>query len=115
MHISVLQKEIHAIAVEKGWHDKTKPRTIGDLIALCHEELSEALRCYRNHPDITQIWYGDDIDGHEKPEGFVIELADCVIRILDMAELYQLDLEDAIIDKIRYNKTRGHRHGNKTI
>ena len=36
-----LEKEIHQNAVEHGWWDE--PRTFGEIVALCHSELSEAL------------------------------------------------------------------------
>ena len=41
MVLSELQREAHAIAKDNGWWDE--PRTFGDLIALVHSELSEAL------------------------------------------------------------------------
>ena len=44
-----------------------------------------------------------------------MELADCVIRIADMAELLGIDLEGCIRVKMEYNKTRPHRHGGKAI
>jgi NTP pyrophosphatase (non-canonical NTP hydrolase) len=42
-------------------------------------------------------------------------MADVVIRIMDMAGYYGIDLEQAIIDKIKYNKTRPYKHGGKVI
>ena len=45
MDLAELQKEAHAIAKEHGWRDEEY--AFGDLIALVHSELSEALEAYR--------------------------------------------------------------------
>lgn len=109
LSIHELQKEAFATAEEKGWHDK--PRTTGDLIALCHSELSEALEAHRSGESMGVTRSGFT----KKPEGFVVELADCMIRILEMAEIYGLDLEYALKVKMAYNKTRPYRHGGKAL
>jgi len=61
-------------------------------------------------------------DGHEvrwaskiKPEGVPSELADIVIRALDAAGAWGIDLEAIIDEKLAYNITRGHRHGGKAV
>ena len=104
-------KEVHRNAKEKGWHDEE--RSFGELIALCHSELSEALEEHRNHKDFKEVYFNPDKP--DKPEGIPIELADTVIRIMDMCGLYGIDLQEAIAVKIRYNKTRPIRHGGKKI
>src|SRR3990172_10627417 len=101
MTITELQKEIHDTANSKGWWDA--PRNIGELIALCHSELSEALEEIRSGSNPVHIDY--EIESR-KPIGFPIELADVVIRILDIAGGLGIDLEQAMHVKMAYNKTR---------
>jgi hypothetical protein len=48
-----------------------------------------------------------------KPEGCVVEFADCIIRIADFCHVKGWDLEAAIKEKMEYNKTRPHKHGGK--
>jgi len=94
--------QIHELAKEKGWWDK--PRNFGELIALTHSELSEALEASRqdfNKPSAK-------IPGFTEIEE---ELADVYIRILDMATHYNLKLGEAVLAKLDYNAGRPHRHG----
>lgn len=47
-------KEIHENAVAHGWWDEE--RSFGDIVALCHSELSEALEEYRtSRPDTDNL------------------------------------------------------------
>jgi NTP pyrophosphatase (non-canonical NTP hydrolase) len=119
-----LRDEIHQNAVEHGWWQEE--RSFGEIIALCHSELSEALEEYRNGHEPDELYfrdkdnpnieiYGGDWDGINKPEGVAIELADCIIRILDYCGKAGIDIEEAIRIKHEYNKTRPHRHGGKKI
>lgn len=50
-----------------------------------------------------------------KTEGIPSELADTVIRIFDLCGYYGIDLETAILEKMKYNKVRPYRHGGKII
>ena len=88
-------------AKSKGWWDAE--RNNGELIALMHSELSEALEAMRN-PDKL-----DDHLPHLDPVG--VELADCCIRIFDYCGQRGIDLERCIAEKMAYNATRPHKHG----
>jgi NTP pyrophosphatase (non-canonical NTP hydrolase) len=50
-----------------------------------------------------------------KPEGVPSELADVIIRVLDIADAYGLNIGDAVIEKLNHNATRGLHHGGKAI
>lgn len=96
-----MQDQIHQLAVDKGWWETD--RNDGECIALMHSELSEALEALRK---------GNPVD--EKCDNFrnlAVELADCVIRIMDYCGARNIPLADAIVAKYEHNKTRPHKHG----
>lgn len=55
----VFAKEVHENAVNHGWYDEE--RSFAELIALCHQELSEALEEYRKWRDSTELSVGGQI------------------------------------------------------
>ena len=132
MNINEFAKEVHQNAVEHGWWDE--PRTFGEIVALCHSELSEALEEYRaGRPMVWHACMHDELPcdketcdayekGHcsglqveDKPEGIAVEMADCIIRILDWAGKEGLDMDAIVREKMEYNKTRPYRHGGKVL
>ena len=91
MDLKALQKEAHAIAKDHGCWDEE--RTFGDLIALVHSELSEALEAYREK-HIWTDWRQLQTYPNGQPRGVASELADVVIRVANMAEWYGVVLSE---------------------
>ena len=74
-----------------------KERNTGELLMLCVSELAEAMEGHRkNLPD----------DKLPHRSMFEVELADCLIRIFDLAGARGLDLGGAFIEKMDYNARR---------
>lgn len=98
-----VQRCVHQNAIDHGWWEGE--RNDGELISLIHAELSECLEALREgNPE------------SEKIPGFchaVEELADAVIRIMDMDEARGWGLAGAIIAKGKYNIGRRMKHGGK--
>lgn len=109
MRIKKLAKECHKNAIEKGWwQGGINSASVGNQFANFHSEISEAWEEYRKGHNLNHIYYVMN-----KPEGIPIELADCIIRILDTCEAYGIDIVCALKLKMAYNKSRPYRHGNK--
>lgn len=108
-------QECHKTAVDKGFYDNVDPtdeRFIGTQIALMHSELSEALEEVRDG-NIGMYHIMKDIGETTlmKPEGLVVELVDCIIRIFDLCGALNIDLYRALEEKMDYNNHREYKHG----
>lgn len=109
MDINSIILESHTTAIEKGWWDE--PRAIAEQLMLVVSELAEALEELRDGHPPNVIRY--DPNQGNKPEGFPVELADTFIRLADTCGQYGIPLEQALREKMAYNRTRPHKHGRK--
>jgi NTP pyrophosphatase (non-canonical NTP hydrolase) len=124
MNIKEIATEIHSVNVEKGfWPEDKKSRNVGELLMLVTSELGEALEAHRKSAfaDVEKYKAAlEAVDGSIMPaahfkthmkDTFEDEIADAVIRLLDLAEGLEIDLEFHIRHKVDFNKTREKLHG----
>lgn len=111
--LNKLQFDIHAGNIAAGWWTDLKTgidlaeeafqgtrlgkALVAEKLALVHSEVSEALEGHRKN-------LPDDKLPHRKM--IEVELADAVIRILDLSGALELDLATAIFEKLEYNSIR---------
>lgn len=95
MDISQLTDEMHAFVREQGWYDEssTRPQSQVNLALALSLEASEVLELFSwgARPDRSQLG---------------AELADVVLYVMQLASLSEIDLEQAILDKLEVNRGR---------
>lgn len=104
--LNKLGKDAYDNAVAHGFYET--PPSIPERLALIHSEVSEALEDFREGRMGLQY-------DNTKPVGFDSELADIIIRVVDLAQYKGIDLDKAVAVKMEYNKSRPYKHGNKSI
>ena len=92
----------HDASIATGWWSDSRTgtrirRNKGEMLALIHAEISEALEAERKSL----------MDEHlPNRRGAEVELADALIRIFDYAGAHGYDLAGAVAEKLAFNATR---------
>lgn len=96
MDIQELTQLMHQLVKDKGWYeaDSKRPQTPRNIAVSLVLEASEILEHFQWSEESRQK---DELAG---------ELADVALYLLQLASLCNIDLQQAILDKIKVNYTR---------
>lgn len=96
MDINELTQAMHAFVRTQRWYepDSPRPQTLRNLAISLNLEASEVLEHFQ---------WGDHL---EDPHGLEEELADVTLYLLQIASISRIDLEQAVLNKLRSNYQR---------
>jgi len=96
MEIKELTSSMHQFVRDQGWYepDSPKPQTLRNLAISLSLEANEVLEHFQWNEEIDQ------------PEELADELADVALYLLQIASIARIDLEQAILAKLRKNYHR---------
>jgi NTP pyrophosphatase (non-canonical NTP hydrolase) len=96
MQIAELTELMHKLVQDKGWYapDSKRPQTPRNIATSLVLEASEILEHFQ--------WS----DESRQPDELAGELADAALYLLQLASLCKIDLEQAVLDKIKVNYNR---------
>lgn len=118
--LNELSKQIYAANKEKGFWDKK--RNVGEMLMLVTSELGEAMEAHRKgrfanfsafkarEEDVEIFYFESDFQDLIK-DSFQDEIADAIIRLLDMCGGLNIDIAKSVELKLKYNATRERMHG----
>lgn len=123
--LNQLASKIRKANLQKGF-DLLGVQT-GTQLMLVVSELSEALEAVRkgrycDKESVQSLMndFGGDFDNkfqkifeNDVKDTFEDELADALIRILDICAFYEIDIDTHVSLKLQYNATREYKHGKK--
>lgn len=100
--IRQLQHTIHASCRAAGWYTNLETgaplaRNVPEMLMLQVSEIAEAMEGHRKNLMDSHLPHRKSIE---------VELADLMIRTLDLAGYLDLDLGAAMAEKFHYNQTR---------
>jgi NTP pyrophosphatase (non-canonical NTP hydrolase) len=96
MDIKTLETAMHEFVASRGWYapDSPKPQTPKNLAISLVLEASEVLEHFQ---------WGEDSGDKTELAG---ELADVMLYLLQLASISQIDLGQAVLDKLAKNRSR---------
>jgi NTP pyrophosphatase (non-canonical NTP hydrolase) len=96
MDIKTLEEAMHAFVESKGWYapDSPKPQTQKNLAISLALEAAEVLEHFQ---------WGDESSA---PDELAAELADVMLYLLQLASISDIDLGQAVLDKLKLNYGR---------
>jgi NTP pyrophosphatase (non-canonical NTP hydrolase) len=103
-----LAKSIYEANKEKGFWDKE--RNVGEMLMLVTSELGEAMEAHRKNRFANWANASEDFENSIK-DTFEDEIADAIIRLLDMCGGLGIEIESHVFEKLKYNATRPRLHG----
>lgn len=117
-----LSKAVYERNKEKGFWDNEK--NVGETLMLVVSELGEALEAHRKGVKASKDCFVKVVNAGSDEEfasafkenvkdTFEDEIADAVIRLLDMCGGFNIDIVNHVYHKLRYNATRPRLHGKK--
>ena len=125
LFLNDLARRAHENAIAKGFYDA--PFNVAEKLALIHSEISEVLEAFRagDGGEPAVIRYECELGKAECPRkacrlceqgipsGIPIEIADVLIRLLDLVGYLNVNLAEAVAIKMDYNEKRPRLHGKK--
>jgi dCTP diphosphatase len=100
LELTDLQEVLHNFAAARSWRRFHNPKNLAASVAI---EAAELLECFQ--------WLDDEQSedvGHQQPKLAEVqdEMADVIIYLLHLADVLNIDLENAVTDKVRRNELR---------
>jgi NTP pyrophosphatase (non-canonical NTP hydrolase) len=99
-----LSADIYQASSDHGFHGNSTVDNVPTKLMLIVSEIAEAMEAHRTNAPSDKI-----------PQflGIEEELADAIIRIMDLGHMLSINIAEAVIAKEAYNKSRPYKHGNK--
>jgi len=96
MDIAELTARMHDFVAQKGWYhpDSQRPQTLRNLATSLVLEAAEVLEHFQ---------WDDELEDQTR---LAAELADVTLYLLQLASIAEIDLEQAVLDKLAQNYDR---------